>query len=102
MKIYDLNLTGGAAAGGTARTQETQTTNPNAGNKAAGAGGASGDRVEFSTSLGRLSQALSAQASARSSRIQALAAQYQNGTYQPDAAATAKGLVSEAVSGASH
>jgi len=99
MKIYDLNLTGGAATSGAGRTQETALAGQAAARKTGGAAGTD-DRVEFSSSLGRLSKALSAYGSARSSRVQALAAQYQAGTYRPDAAATARGMVSDAVAGA--
>ena len=101
MKIYDLNLTGGAAAAGTGRTQESQRSSQAAGSQTGATAGA-GDRVEFSSTLGRLSMALSAHDSARANRIQALAQQYQSGTHRPDAAATARGMVSEAMAASSH
>ena len=99
MKIYDLNLTGGAAAAGAGRTQETQKSGQASGGKGVTAAGTD-DRVEFSSTLGRLSKAISAYGNSRSSRIEALAAQYQNGAYRPDSAATAKGMVAEAVAAA--
>jgi flagellar biosynthesis anti-sigma factor FlgM len=99
MKIYDLNLTGGAAATGAGRAQEAQKSNQSS-NVNSGAAGGVDDRVEFSSSLGRLSKALSAYGSARSSRVQALAAQYQSGTYRADAAAISRGMVSEAIAAA--
>jgi anti-sigma28 factor (negative regulator of flagellin synthesis) len=97
MKIYDLQLTG-ASATETGRAQESQRTE-----RAGGTGGrasgtsAYGDRVELSSTLGRLSQAISADETDRASRVQALAAQYQAGKYQPDALGTARGLVAEAL-----
>ena len=98
MKIYDLNLTGGAATTGTARTQET--TGETSARKTGSAGAGGDDRVEFSSGLGRLAKALSAFGSAHSNRVEALAAQYQAGLYRPDAADTARGMISEAVAGA--
>jgi hypothetical protein len=44
-----------------------------------------------------LSQAIAAQESGRAARVQALAAQYQSGKYQPNAQATSRGMVSEAL-----
>jgi len=96
MKIYDLNLTGGASSAETARAQEAQKLTQ-AGNSRAGGAGGSDDRVEFSSTLGSLSKALSAYGSDRASRVAALAAQYQSGTYRADAAATSRGIVSEAL-----
>jgi len=58
----------------------------------------SNDRVEFSGTLSRLSRTLTTFESSRASRIQALAANYQNGSYRPNAAATSKGLIADAMS----
>jgi hypothetical protein len=55
--------------------------------------------VEFSNTLGRLSNALTADDSARSAKVNQLAAQYQAGNYQPNAAGAANGLISEALVG---
>jgi anti-sigma28 factor (negative regulator of flagellin synthesis) len=97
MKIYDSNM-GGVPASGTQRTQETQQADrANSGAKI-GSGGAD-DRVEFSGTLGQLSRAVSAFQSDRSSRVQALAAQYQSGTYRTNSAATAGAMISEALGG---
>ncbi len=96
MKIYDRNLTGANQAD-TARAAETQRSEHSSGSKATGSGSASGDRVELSGALGQLSQALSASGSSREAKVQALAAQYQSGNYQPDSAATSHAMVSEAV-----
>jgi hypothetical protein len=53
--------------------------------------------VEFSSTLGRLSQALAVSGSERASRVQALAAQYQSGNYQPNSLATSRSIISEAL-----
>lgn len=98
MKIYDLNLTGGASAAQTGRAQQTQQADHAGHTKAPGAGaGGTGDRVEFSSTLGRLSQALAADGASRAARVSALAAQHQSGNYRPDSAATSHGMVSEAL-----
>jgi anti-sigma28 factor (negative regulator of flagellin synthesis) len=99
MRIYDVNLTGSSAAE-SGRAQEPQRSD-RAGSTKAGGSGASGtgDRVEFSSTLGRLSQALSSDKSTRADRVQRLAAKYQSGSYQPDSTATSKGIVAEAVAG---
>jgi len=98
MKVYDSNLAGTSGAQ-TGRTLETQKTDRSASPQTGATGGANtGDRVEFSGTLGRLSQAMAAHDSSRASRVQSLAAQYRSGTYRPDSLATSKGMVSEAVS----
>jgi len=96
MKIYDSNL-GGAAASGAQRTQETQAADRNGAARTFALGGDGGDRVEFSGTLGRLSQALSASQSDRASRVQSLAAQYQSGLYRPDSAATGRAMIADAL-----
>jgi hypothetical protein len=97
MKINDSNM-GGVPASGTQRTQETQQADRTGSGGKIGSGGA-GDRVEFSGTLGQLSRAVSAFQSDRSSRVQALATQYQSGAYRPDSAATSRAMISEALSG---
>ena len=97
MRTYDVNLTGSSAAG-SGRAQEAQRPDRAGGARPDAAGAhAAGDRVEFSSTLGRLSQAMLADGSARASRVQALAAQYESGTYRPDTVATSRGIVSEAL-----
>jgi hypothetical protein len=97
MRIYDVNLTGSSAAE-SGRAQETQRSDRGGGARTGGAGAnGSSDRVEFSSTLGRLSQAMAADGSSRASQVQALAAQYQAGKYQPDSLATSKGMVAEAL-----
>jgi flagellar biosynthesis anti-sigma factor FlgM len=96
MKIYERNLTGMAAseAKGTQEAQKTESSRTTRAQPQS-----SGDRVEFSGSLGALSRAVSSDQGARSSRIHALTAAVQNGTYQPDSAAIGRSLVAEALAG---
>ena len=97
MKVYDSQVTGSAAAE-TGRAQESQRAD-RAGSGRSGATGTSGsgDRVELSSTLGRLAQAISADGAERASRVQALTERFRSGNYQPDAAATARGMVAEAL-----
>jgi len=97
MRVYDVNLTGSSAAEA-GRSQEAQRTERAGATRTTGSGsGESSDRVEFSGTLGRLSQAMTAYGSQRASHVQALAAVYQSGNYRPDSAATSSGMVSEAL-----
>jgi hypothetical protein len=66
---------------------------------AAAEAGVSLDRIDFSSILGRLAHTLSAYDTSRSTRIQALAAEYQSGHYRPDSAATSRDMVSSALVG---
>jgi hypothetical protein len=104
MKIYDRNLTG-TSAPETGRAQESHNLDRAGTGKSVTRGGVGGsgvhgsnDRVEFSGTLSSLSRALTTFESTRASRVQALAVEYQGGNYKPDAAATSKGLVAEAIS----
>jgi hypothetical protein len=96
MKIYDGNLTGTAGA---------EASRPPEAHKAEGSresgpsAQATGDRVEFSGGLGGLSRAVSADHSARASRIQALTSQVQDGTYHPDSRAISRGMIVDALVG---
>jgi hypothetical protein len=94
MKVYDRGLT----AAETGQTQDVQKLNSGSGKTATRGADTSGDRVEFSGNLGRLSRTLATYETGRASRVQALAAQYQGGTYRPDSAAISRGLVGEALS----
>ncbi|HWC98027.1 MAG TPA: flagellar biosynthesis anti-sigma factor FlgM [Candidatus Sulfopaludibacter sp.] len=96
MKVYDQNLTGASSAG-SSRTQETQRTDRTEGSKAGSSRSSSGDRVELSGALGSLARAMAAFGSGRAGKIQSLAAQYQNGSYQVDAYATSGGMVADAL-----
>lgn len=95
MKIYDLNLTGSAAAG-MSRTQETQKSGTSGTSRAGTAAGAD-DHVVFSSALGRLSKAISADDAQRSNRVRELAAQYASGGYRVDAAAVSRAMLTEAL-----
>jgi anti-sigma28 factor (negative regulator of flagellin synthesis) len=97
MKIYDNNI-GGAGAAETQRQQDIQQTNRTDTGQSAEAGSDSQDRVEISGTLGRLSRSLTSFQSNRASRLQAVTAQYQDGTYQPDSAVISRNIVSEALS----
>ena len=94
MRVHDQNLTGvnPPAAGGTHEAQRT-------GRTASGPAGVSGhgDRVELSGAVGTISRALAADSGGRASRVRELAAQYQAGGYRPDAAATSRAMVADAL-----
>jgi anti-sigma28 factor (negative regulator of flagellin synthesis) len=94
MKIYDRNLTG-TAASDASRPPEAHKTDHN--REVGSSGQGTGDRVEISGGLGALARAVSTDQSARANRIQALAAQVQQGTYQPDSLRTSRGMIAEAV-----
>ncbi len=97
MRVYDVNLTSSSAAG-SGRTQETQGSGQAGATRTGSAAHSSGDRVEFSSALGHISRALAADDAQRSSRVQALAAQYQSGTYRADPAATSRAMIADALS----
>jgi hypothetical protein len=98
MRINDRNLTG-TSASETGRAQETKDLS-RSGTGKSNTGGVDGsnDRVEFSGTLNQLSRALTTFESSRASRVEALAANYQSGSYRPNSAATSKGLVADAMS----
>ena len=102
MRVNDGNTLGRSTAE-TGRTPETQKVERGESTRTNAAGGTGGaDRVELSSTLGRLSQAISIYADQRASRVEALAAEYQSGRYVPDAAATSRGLIAEALSASMH
>jgi hypothetical protein len=100
MRIYDQGLAAGTQASQTASLPESQKVERNSqsgtGDTAVGAA-AGTDSVEFSSTLGRLSNALAAQGSAHSSRVEYLTAQYQSGNYRANSYMTSRGIVSEAL-----
>jgi len=100
MKVYDRNSAGvaGPAAGRTGEAPKTDRLQT--GGAGASTQGGAGDRVEFSGTLGRLSEALSSQGSQRAAKVAALAQAYSTGNYRPNSAATSKAMVSEALSAA--
>lgn len=97
MKIQDPSLNQAALSQVTG-TQQVQTAQ---GAKRAGAatGPEDSDRVQLSDLSGRLVTMLSADSPERVSRVEKLAADFKTGAYQPNAAATARGIVSDAISG---
>ena len=101
MKIYDQNPIGTSAAE-TGRAQESQHVGRTGTVKSPTSGGSgvggSNDRVEFSSTLSRLSRTLATFDSGQANRVQALAAQYQSGNYKADSAATSRGMVAESMS----
>ena len=96
MRIQDRTSLGPAAsqAGRPGETQKTG--NENAG-KTRATGSADGDRVELSSALGRLAQAISTHTSQHADRVQALSTDYQNGRFRPNAQATSHAMVAEAL-----
>jgi hypothetical protein len=97
MKVYDTNLTGASAAEAARAPELQKADRSNSGRSSPSGGSGSADRVEFSGALGRLSKTLSTFDRGRSSRVEALAAQYQSGKYRPDSLATGGAMVSEAL-----
>ena len=93
MRVNDRNTWGPAESSQAAEAQRLDRGDPA---RAAG-GDSSGDRVEFSSSLGRLSRVIAAAGEQHSARVQALASAYQSGKYQPDSLGTARGMIAEAV-----
>jgi hypothetical protein len=99
MKVYDRNLAGAASAGAAAAPDVQKAgTNPSGGAHSSHRN-AAGDQVALSGTLGRLSQALSAQGNQGAARVAALTSEYRSGNYHPNAAGAARGLVSEALAG---
>jgi hypothetical protein len=94
MRVNDRNTLGAAAveAGRTADTQKSE----RADGARAGVVDHGSDRVEFSAGLSRLSRAISVDNAQRNSHVQALAATYQAGAYQPNSLGTSRGLIAEA------
>jgi anti-sigma28 factor (negative regulator of flagellin synthesis) len=95
MKIYDVNVTGASTAGA-GRAQETHRAAGEAGMRGAAAS-ASGDHIELSGALSSLGRALTTYRGDRAANVEALAAQYRNGTYQVDSLATSRGMVAGAL-----
>jgi hypothetical protein len=98
MRVYDQNLTGSSASQ-MGRAQQTERTDRSGGSEASSVP-PGGDHVEFSRALGSLARAQTAAQSDRAARVQQLAAEYQGGRYLPDAAATGRAMVADALAGA--
>ena len=94
MKIYDSNLSGTAAS----ETRGSQDVQRSGGKNRTGQVSSMGsgvDQVELSGTLGQISRTLSAFQSGRANRVQALAAQYQSGSFHPDSMAIGQSIVQE-------
>jgi anti-sigma28 factor (negative regulator of flagellin synthesis) len=96
MRVNDRNITGSSAAEA-GRAQEIQKPGQLAAGRSRTSAEGSADRVEFSSSLGRLSQTLAVSGGERGARVEALAAQYRSGSYRVDPAAVSRGMVAEAL-----
>jgi anti-sigma28 factor (negative regulator of flagellin synthesis) len=94
MRVHNENAPGSAAAG-TGCTQEVQKSAQGNASRTSGTD-SSGDHVEFSSSLGKLSQIISTDSIQRNSRVQSVAAAYQAGTYRPDPMAVSRAMITDA------
>jgi Anti-sigma-28 factor, FlgM len=100
MRIDDRNLTGLPVD--TGRTQDIQRAGQENGHRPGSGTASGGDQVELSSALGALSRAMTAYGSGRQSQVSALTEQYQSGNYRPDALATSRGMVAEALAAGSN
>ena len=98
MKVYDQTLSSTASSSSMPAREAQRAGRTDS--ERSGSSSPGGDRIEFSGALGTLSRALAAFGADRSSRVQALSAKFQSGTYHPDAAATSRGMVAEALASA--
>jgi anti-sigma28 factor (negative regulator of flagellin synthesis) len=97
MKVTSQTSTGASTTGATS-AQEIQKSS-SGGYAASARSGAGGDTVELSSTLGSLSRAMDSYSSSRANQVQALAAQYQSGSYRADSSAISRGMISEALGG---
>ena len=95
MRIQDRSSLGPAAAEAN-RSAETQKNGPEK-TGSSGAVSSEGDRVELSSTLGQLAQAIAAHSTQRSNRVQRLAGDYQSGRYHANAEATSRAMVTDAL-----
>jgi hypothetical protein len=79
------------------RTAETQRTGHDTNSKTPVTSSADGDRVELSSTLGRLAQAIGTYATKRTERVQALAGEYQAGRFRPNSETTSRAMIAEAL-----
>ena len=97
MRIDDRNLNG-ATGPQSGRTQEAHSADglaPAAGTQSSGAVGA--DRAEISSLAGRVSDALTLQATERAQHIGKLAQEFKMGRYSVDSRTTGRAVVQEAL-----
>jgi anti-sigma28 factor (negative regulator of flagellin synthesis) len=95
MNVVDRNLNS-ASPVESGRTQETQRASTTTGSAATTRAGG-GDQVEFSNTLGSLARAMSTFNANRASKVQALATQYQSGTYRANSQATSRTMIAHAL-----
>jgi len=95
MRVYDRNMTGASAAEA-GRTPDAAKAGGAASSHGAGSS-RSGDHVELSDALGRLSRALDTSGGERAKRVEALAALYGAGKYSVDPAKVSHAMVAEAI-----
>jgi hypothetical protein len=86
----------GPSAAHAGRPAETQRLGQDS-STAPATGSADGDRVELSSTLGRLAQVISTHATKRTERVQALAGEYQAGRLRPNSETTSRAMVAEAL-----
>jgi len=99
MRIDDRNVNG-ATGPQSGRTQEAHSADglaPASGSQNSGATGA--DRAEISSLAGRVSDALTLQATERAQRIGRLSQEFKMGRYGADSRATGRAVVQEALGG---
>ena len=97
MRVQD-RVSLGASPAESGRASETQTSRRDTTGRTEAAGRDGSDRVELSSTLGQLSNAIAAHGTQRTQRVQALASDYQSGRYRPNAEATGRALIAEALS----
>ena len=94
MRIQDRTSLGPSPAQ-TGRSAETQKAAQNSNGSTPATGSADGDRVELSSALGRLAQAIGTYASQRAQRVQALAGEYQAGRFRPNSTTTSRAMIAD-------
>ena len=97
MRINERNLVGPSAPEAGRTKEALKSEREGAAQTGAVEASPGGDHVELSSTLGRLSQAISNYAAQRASHVEALATDYQSGRYQPDAAATSQAMIAAAL-----
>ena len=96
MRVNDTSLNSTAASQST-KAQEVQNSTSQAARKAAAGQSAQTDQVEISSFSTKVMQAASADSPERTAKVEKLAAEYKAGRYQPDSAATSRGIVNDAM-----
>ena len=97
MRIQDRTSLGTPSTQ-TGRTSETQRAERENTGQVGAAGSGDGDRVELSSTLGRLSQAIATAGAQRADRVQTLSTDYRNGRFRPNSVVTSRAMVAEALS----